>query len=85
MPHSYLIASTNTQENSLWVHVNAEHGPEYTDNRTTVLEMRWADEPSIVKVSPPSALTSESWNFDTGVLTLSLSHSDGAVDVTVEE
>ncbi|MGY8670718.1 MAG: glycoside hydrolase family 98 domain-containing protein [Candidatus Poseidoniales archaeon] len=85
MPHSYLMASTNAAENSIWIHANAEHGPEYTDNRTTVLEMEWTSEPSTVTVTPSTALASQSWDESTGKLTLSLSHSSGSVTVNVAE
>jgi hypothetical protein len=62
-----------------------EHGPEYTDNRTTVLEMEWTSEPSTVTVTPSSALASQSWDESTGKLTLSLSHPSGSVTVNVAE
>jgi|TARA_B110000881_G_scaffold114054_1_gene100145 hypothetical protein len=85
MPHSYLIASTNADESSIWVHVNAEHGPEYTDSRTTTLEMKWSSQPSTITASPASAMTSQSWDESSSTLTLVLSHSNGAAEVTVSQ
>jgi hypothetical protein len=85
MPHSYLIASTNADESSILVHVNAEHGSEYTDSRVSTLEMEWASQPSTVTASPASAMTSQSWDESSSTLTLVLSHSNGAVEVTVSQ
>jgi len=85
MPHSYLLASVNTAQDSIWFHVNAEHGPAYTDDRTSIIEMQWATEPSTVTVLPADALVSQSWDADTGTLSLSLSHSNSNVEVTVTE
>jgi len=67
------------------VHVNAEHGPKYTDSRTTTLEMKWSSQPSTVTVSPASAMTSQSWDESSSMLKLVLSHSNDAVEVTVSQ
>jgi hypothetical protein len=85
MPHSYLIASITSEQNNIWIHANAEHGPEYTDSRTTTLALKWTQEPSTLTVSPSSALVSRSWDAASKILTLSLSHANGSVDVTIAE
>jgi hypothetical protein len=83
LPHSYLLAATNAAQDGIWFHANAEHGPEYTDHRTTTVEMEWTVEPA-VSVSPEGALTAQSWNPATGILSLTLSHAAGAVAVSAE-
>ena len=82
IPHSYMIISNNPTEHSVWIHANAEHGVEYTDNRTTNLVMQWSGEPQ-VSVHPTSALVGQSWNADTKLLSLALSHSDGSVNTSI--
>ena len=79
MPHSYLMISNNPTEHSVWIHANAEHGVEYTDNMTTNLFMQWSGEPQ-VSVRPTSALVEQNWNADTKLLSLALSHSVGVVN-----
>ena len=67
------------------VHVNAEDEASYTDSRTTVIDMQWLSEPSSIRVTPASALLSQSWVADTSTLTLAISHLNGSVDVNVSE
>ena len=77
-PHAYLLGSIGTAGDHIWLHANAEHGPEYTDDRTTVVQMEWSDEPTFT-VTPSSALME--WSWDAGRLSLVLSHENGAVEV----
>ncbi|MBT6804725.1 MAG: hypothetical protein HOA47_07125 [Verrucomicrobia bacterium] len=82
IPHSYLLASTDAVENSLWFHANAEHGAVYTDMRATRVTTTWTSEPSI-HIIPEEALQEKSWDPLKRELFLSLSHAFGAVEVSL--
>ncbi len=45
MPHSYVMISNNPNDHSVWIYADAEHGVEFTDNRTTNLVMQWSGAP----------------------------------------
>jgi hypothetical protein len=73
-PHSYLIATIT--EDVLWLFGNAGGKGDYTDDRTTRLELTLDAEPSV------SGDGSSTWS--NGVLSLSLDQSSGASETVVE-
>ena len=79
LPHSYLMFKFDENKNSFWLQANTEHGPAYTDNRNTVLTIKWKTKPEI-NVFPAKALLSSQWQQDS--VTLVLSHEQGSVEVT---
>jgi hypothetical protein len=84
MQHSHLIASVSPDHDSIWLHANAEHGPEYTDDRTTTIEMKWISEPT-VNVYPETSIVTYNWDEKNGILSLKLSHSNGSIEAEITQ
>jgi hypothetical protein len=75
--HSYVLAKIEDQGQRFWLQANTE----YSD-RPTALAISCARQPE-VRISPATG-GSARWDAAAGVLTLSLSHADGAVDVELK-
>jgi hypothetical protein len=76
-PHAYLMGKFKDRNRRLRLQANAEY-----PDRDTQLVISCTREPLAV-VSPANALVSSNWNAATGDLQLTLSHADGAVEVSL--
>jgi hypothetical protein len=82
MPHSYLLIDSKPADGSVWLHANAEHGVEYTDERNSIFELEWAGEPEVL-VMPSGALIDKQWDAQTKSLKVVVSHEFGAVEMSM--
>ncbi len=82
VPHSYIISSISTDGNSYSFQACTNTTGPYTDDRTTNLVISLTQMPT-VKVSPASALVTNTWNATTKTLSLKINHVLGAANVVV--
>jgi hypothetical protein len=76
-PHAYLIGKGENDGRSFWMQANTAY-----PDRDTELKFECIAEPD-VKVVPASGLIKSEWDKKTGALDITLSHAEGAVEVTL--
>jgi hypothetical protein len=76
-PHSYLVGKLEDQGRRLWLQTNTEY-----PDRDTVLAIDCSRKPEW-QIEPPAAANETRWDEAAKILSLRLTHQQGAVEVTV--
>lgn len=77
-PHAYLLGKFEQNNRCLWLQANTEYS-----ERDTVLNIALSQSPRL-KITPSTAVKHNTWDASAGLLSLQLSHTEGAVEIEIE-
>ncbi len=77
-PHAYVIAKSENGGKTFWLQANTPY-----IERDTQLSFVCDEKPK-VKATPESAMKEMKWNAKSGTLDITLSHTDGAAELTID-